>query len=52
MGNLHDKTVKKLIKEKSFVRHSDGDGLYVMTPKRGDAYRMLRYTTPASVAVN
>ncbi len=48
MGNLHDKTVKKLIKEKSSVRHSDGDGLYLMTPKRGDAYWMLRYTTPAT----
>ncbi|EKO6516196.1 tyrosine-type recombinase/integrase [Vibrio cholerae] len=48
MGILHDKTVKKLIKEQSSVRHSDGDGLYLMTPKRGDAYWMLRYTTPAT----
>lgn len=45
MGALHDKTVKKLVKEKPSVRHADGDGLYLMTPKRGDAYWMLRYTT-------
>ncbi|PWW05375.1 tyrosine-type recombinase/integrase [Mangrovibacter plantisponsor] len=48
MGKLHDKTVKKLIKEKPSVRHADGDGLYLMTPKRGDAYWMLRYTTAAT----
>ena len=48
MGKLHDKTVKKLIKEKPSVRHADGNGLYLMTPKRGDAYWMLRYTTPAT----
>ncbi|HBN59847.1 MAG TPA: integrase, partial [Halomonas sp.] len=48
MGKLHDKTVKKLIKEKPSVRHADDNGLYLMTPKRGDAYWMLRYTTPAT----
>ena len=48
MGKLHNKTVKKLIKEKPSVRHADGNGLYLMTPKRGDAYWMLRYTTPAT----
>ena len=48
MDKLHDKTVKKLIKEKPSVRHADGNGLYLMTPKRGDAYWMLRYTTPAT----
>jgi hypothetical protein len=42
VGKLHDKTVKKLIKEKPSVRHADGNGLYLMTPKRGDAYWMLR----------
>ncbi|WP_235614291.1 MULTISPECIES: Arm DNA-binding domain-containing protein [Salinivibrio] len=48
MGKLYDKTVKKLIREKPSVRHADGNGLYLMTPKRGDAYWMLRYTTPAT----
>ncbi len=48
MGALHDKTVKKLVKEKPSVRHADGNGLYLMTPTRGDAYWMLRYTTPTT----
>lgn len=48
MGKLYDKTVKKLIKEKSAVRHADGNGLYLMTPARGEAYWMLRYTTPTT----
>lgn len=48
MGKLHDKTVKKLIKERPSVRHADGNGLYLMTPQRGDAYWMLRYTIPVT----
>lgn len=48
MGKLYDKTVKKLIKEKSAVRHADGNGLYLMTPARGETYWMLRYTTPTT----
>lgn len=49
MGKLYDKTVRKLIKEKPAVRHADGNGLYLVTPTRGDAYWMLRYTTTASI---
>jgi len=30
VGNLHDKTVKKLIKEKPSIRHADGDWLYLL----------------------
>ncbi|WP_241832530.1 MULTISPECIES: hypothetical protein [unclassified Salinivibrio] len=43
MSTLHDKTVKKLIREKLSVRHADSNGLYLMTPKRDDSYWMLRY---------
>lgn len=45
MGRLYERTVRKLIKERSAVRHADGNGLYLMTPQRGDPYWMLRYTS-------
>ncbi|WP_458734177.1 tyrosine-type recombinase/integrase [Zobellella taiwanensis] len=48
MGKLYDRTVRKLIKERPSVRHADGNGLYLMTPKRGEPYWMLRYTTPTT----
>lgn len=48
MARLYERTVRKLVKERPAVRHADGDGLYLMTPKRGNAYWMLRYTSPAT----
>lgn len=45
MGRLYERTVRKLIKDRPAVRHADGDGLYLMTPQRGDPYWMLRYTS-------
>ena len=48
MGKLHDKTVKKLIKNKPSVRRTEGNGLYLITPKRGVACWMLSYPPQAT----
>ncbi len=44
MGNLTVNQVKSLIKNEKFGRHSDGEGFYLMIPKKGRPYWMLRYT--------
>ncbi|MEZ8410976.1 tyrosine-type recombinase/integrase [Vibrio splendidus] len=44
MSNLNVKRVKKLIKDKEIGRHAGGGGFYLMVPKVGQAYWMLRYT--------
>lgn len=44
MAKLTATKVRALIKEGSPGRHSDGNGLYLMVPKRGEPYWMLRYT--------
>ncbi|EIU7060875.1 site-specific integrase [Vibrio vulnificus] len=44
MGKLKVNQVKSMISNNKVGRHSDGDGLYLMIPKSGQAYWMLRYT--------
>lgn len=44
MGKLKVNQVKSLISNNKVGRHSDGNGLYLMIPKSGQAYWMLRYT--------
>ncbi|EHU4977824.1 TPA: tyrosine-type recombinase/integrase [Vibrio parahaemolyticus] len=44
MGKLKVNQVKSLVSNNKVGRHSDGDGLYLMIPKSGQAYWMLRYT--------
>ncbi|MGL1204818.1 tyrosine-type recombinase/integrase [Vibrio parahaemolyticus] len=44
MGTLTVNGIKSIIKANEPGRHSDGDGLYLMIPKRGKPYWMLRYT--------
>jgi len=44
MAKLTATKVRALIKNGSPGRYSDGNGLYLMLPKRGEPYWMLRYT--------
>lgn len=44
MSLFTTKKVQSLIKEGSPGRYSDGNGLYLMIPKKGSPYWMLRYT--------
>ena len=44
MGSFTAKKVQSLIKEGSPGRFSDGSGLYLMLPRKGAPYWMLRYT--------
>jgi len=44
MGSFTVKNVQSLIKKGSPGRSSDGGGLYLMVPKKGAPYWMLRYT--------
>lgn len=44
MAKLTATKVRALIKNGCPGRHSDGNGLYLMMPKRGEPYWMLRYT--------
>ncbi|OHY81466.1 site-specific integrase [Marinobacter sp. AC-23] len=44
MGSFTAKKVQSLIKEGVPGRYSDGEGLYLMVPKVGAPYWMLRYT--------
>ncbi|PFG51977.1 integrase [Marinobacter sp. LV10R520-4] len=47
MGSFTAKKVQALTKEGSPGRHSDGSGLYLMIPRKGVPYWMLRYTLAA-----
>nr|WP_241908012.1 integrase arm-type DNA-binding domain-containing protein [Vibrio lentus] len=44
MSSLTVKRIKTIIKDKEIGRHADGNGFYLMLPKAGQAYWMLRYT--------
>lgn len=44
MGSFTAKKVQALIKDGTPGRFSDGNGLYLMIPKKGSPYWMLRYT--------
>jgi len=44
MAKLTATKVRALVKNGLPGRHSDGNGLYLMLPKRGEPYWMLRYT--------
>jgi len=44
MGSFTTKKVQALIKDGTPGRYSDGNGLYLMIPKRGAPYWMHRYT--------
>ncbi|SDJ98921.1 tyrosine-type recombinase/integrase [Billgrantia gudaonensis] len=44
MGSFTVKKVQALIKDGTPGRYSDGNGLYLMIPKKGSPYWMLRYT--------
>lgn len=44
MGKLTVNKVKSIVNNKEVGRHSDGGGLYLMVPRSGNAYWMLRYT--------
>ncbi|NWO10554.1 site-specific integrase [Chromohalobacter salexigens] len=44
MGSFTAKKVQALIKDGTPGRHSDGNGLYLMIPRKGAPYWMLRYT--------
>ena len=44
MGNFTAKKVQSLIKDGTPGRYNDGNGLYLMIPKKGMPYWMLRYT--------
>ncbi|WIX32571.1 tyrosine-type recombinase/integrase [Salinicola sp. JS01] len=44
MGSLTAKKSQSLIKEGKAGRYSDGNGLYLMIPRKGTPYWMLRYT--------
>lgn len=44
MGSFTAKKVQALIKDGTPGRYSDGNGLYLMIPKKGAPYWMLRYT--------
>lgn len=44
MGSFTAKKVQSLIKDGTPGRYSDGNGLYLMIPKRGAPYWMHRYT--------
>ncbi|MEZ8803014.1 tyrosine-type recombinase/integrase [Vibrio splendidus] len=44
MSSLSVKRIKTIIREKEIGRHADGGGFYLMVPKVGKAYWMLRYT--------
>ena len=44
MGSLTAKKSQSLVKEGGAWRYSDGNGLYLMIPRKGTPYWMLRYT--------
>ncbi len=44
MGKLTVKEVQSIVKKSEPGRYGDGEGLYLMVPKSGSAYWMLRYT--------
>lgn len=44
MGNLTVNQVKAIVKDQKTGRHADGDGFYLMIPRVGRPYWMLRYT--------
>ena len=44
MGDLTVKDINAIITANQQGRYNDGDGLYLMIPKRGKPYWMLRYT--------
>jgi integrase len=44
MGKLTAREVQSIVKSGIAGRYGDGDGLYLMVPKSGKAYWMLRYT--------
>ncbi|GHX26966.1 Integrase [Vibrio cholerae] len=44
MGNLTVNQVKAIVKDQKTGRHADGDGFYLMIPRIGRPYWMLRYT--------
>ncbi|KPQ31212.1 Arm DNA-binding domain-containing protein [Halomonas sp. HL-93] len=44
MGSFTAKKVQSLIKDGKPGRYSDGNGLYLMVPKKGSPYWMHRYT--------
>ncbi|WP_148252202.1 tyrosine-type recombinase/integrase [Aidingimonas lacisalsi] len=44
MGSFTAKKVQSLIKDGTPGRYSDGNGLYLMIPRKGMPYWMLRYT--------
>ena len=44
MGSFTAKKVQSLIKDSTPGRYSDGNGLYLMIPKKGAPYWMHRYT--------
>ena len=44
MGSLTAKKSQSLVKEGKAGRYSDGNGLYLMIPRKGTPYWMLRYT--------
>ncbi|BDM66077.1 phage integrase [Shewanella sp. NFH-SH190041] len=44
MGKLSAKGIQSIVKEGKPGRYGDGEGLYLMLPKSGHPYWMLRYT--------
>jgi integrase len=44
-GKLTVKTVQSKVSKKDYGKHADGGGLYLVIPKSGSAYWMLRYTS-------
>ncbi len=44
MGSLTVKEIEAKLRQSAIGRHADGDGLYLVIPKSGDPYWMLRYS--------
>ncbi|WP_412514821.1 tyrosine-type recombinase/integrase [Shewanella indica] len=44
MGSLTVKEIEVKLRQSAIGRHADGDGLYLVIPKSGDPYWMLRYS--------
>ncbi|MBO2576360.1 site-specific integrase [Shewanella algae] len=44
MGSLTVKEIETKLRQSAIGRHADGDGLYLVIPKSGDPYWMLRYS--------
>ena len=44
MGSLTVKEIEAKLRQSAVGRHADGDGLYLVIPKSGAPYWMLRYT--------